>query len=169
VTFIDDTTGLVGQNPKTLARVQSWKDPTVSYETCTSVLSCDCGRPEVSGLPCAHLLAHAEAAGVPIHEVVHKKDRTAGWQQQYPDNVAFIVSSQALVKAKCASRILQGGGFALKLPPVVRRGKGRPSKQKRKPSCLEGQPKKRRMTCSVCKREGHRKSKNGSCKNMVAE
>ena len=168
VTFIDDTTGQGGENMKTLARVQSWKDPTVSYETDLFLLTCDCGRPGVSGLPCAHLLAHAEAAGVPIHEVVHKKDRTAGWKNQYPDHLAFIVPSQALVKQKSAVRDLAGDGFVLKLPPVVRRGKGRPSKQKRKPSCLEGQPKKQVMTCSVCKREGHRKSKNGSCKNMVA-
>ena len=127
MTFIDDTIGQVGDNSKTLARVQSWKDPTVSYETCTSLMACDCGRPGVTGLPCAHLLAHAEAAGIPMHETVERKDCTAGWQAQYPENVHFKVPTQAQVKEACASRILQDRGDALKLPPVVRRGKGRPS------------------------------------------
>mmetsp|Transcript_11936 Transcript_11936/g.25107 ORF Transcript_11936/g.25107 Transcript_11936/m.25107 type:complete len:84 (+) Transcript_11936:1321-1572(+) len=57
----------------------------------------------------------------------------------------------------------------LKLPPVIRASKGRPKKENRVKGVLEEWAKpKRTMTCSVCKQKGHRRNKQGGCKNMPA-
>lgn len=65
---------------------------------CTEI-SCPCGRPQVSGLPDAHLIAHAEAAGHEPRELLLHRDTVQGWREQYPLDFEFVVPSRQEVFA----------------------------------------------------------------------
>ena len=72
-----------------LRRLKSVKTPGLEYATNLDDLLCDCGRPTVSGLPCAHLHAHARLAGLSIASFMHTPDTRRGWEAQYPQGLCF--------------------------------------------------------------------------------
>lgn len=121
---------------------------------CTEI-SCPCGRPQVSGLPDAHLIAHAEAAGHEPRELLLHRDTVQGWREQYPLDFEFVVPSRQEVFANDKMK----DGENLLVPTASRRRRGRPSNKKRKKGVVESGLRKKRKTatCSLCDREGHNK------------
>jgi hypothetical protein len=139
------------------ARVQSVRDPSISYNTDLKALTCDCGKVAITGRPCPHLVCHASKFGLPLYKFMDVKDTTAGWKKQYPAGLSFEVPSEAQVVAH------DKFPTAIKLPPVLRRGKGRPKLEKRKKGHYERGGKKREVTCGECGRKGH--TRKGGCNN----
>ena len=139
------------------ARVPSSSDPAVSYNTDLRLLSengasCDCGRPQVEGLPCSHLLAHATAGGLEITSFMCRHDTSAGWKEQYSENLEFLLPSDAAIER---STYIDAN---LRPPIRSRRRKGRPRTRRRR-SVLEreenGGRVRRSVTCTNCYRRAH--------------
>ena len=114
--------------------------------------------------PCPHARAAAMAAGMDIHGLMNPLLTTAAWKDQYAD-LDFPLPSQAEID-----------GYAhlinrnIRLPPALKRKKGRPKENKRKkgPLSPKGAKTKRTMTCQVCfARDGHTK-KTAPCETPGA-
>ena len=96
----------------------------VTYETNISAGTCMCGTPSITGLPDSHLIAHAKAVGRQIVTIMNPKNTMDGWRRQYPDTLEFHVPSESAIQ------IRKEVNKSLKLPPMLARSRGRPSKKK---------------------------------------
>ena len=104
--------------------------------------------------PCPHARAAAMAAGMDIHGLMNPLLTTAAWKDQYAD-LDFPLPSQAEID-RYAHLINRN----IRLPPALKRKKGRPKENKRKkgPLSPKGAKTKRTMTCQVCfTRDGYTK------------
>ena len=153
------------------ARVPSSSDPAISYNTDLSVLaengrSCDCGRPQVEGLPCAHLIAHADAAGLDISSFMCRHDTCDGWREQYPEDLQFPVPSDSAIER---STYIDSN---LRPPIRAKRRRGRP-RTRRHRSALEGSGNggqgRRTVTCSNCYLTGHNRRSCPGMPSQIAE
>ena len=154
VTFLDAA--------KRTARVRSASQIGMEYNTDLDAHDCDCGRPNVFGLPCGHMVAHCEKAGIQVQTIMHPKHTRRGWEMQYPAALTFPIPPSA---AKIEQEVVMNPSPELLLPPLVARGKGRPKKNRQKRPMEEatlGKRKRTTKTCSNCWRTGH--SKN-HCRN----
>jgi len=95
-----------------------------TYETNLATGTCMCGQPGITGLPDAHIICHAKAVGRPTVSVMDIKDTVEGWRRQYPVDLEFMVPSEATVSGR------KEVNKTLKLPPILVRPRGRPSKKK---------------------------------------
>ena len=122
-----------------------------------SLEACSCGIVQSTGLPCLHCCAAARVGGTLLEDYVSKYRRTDTWKKQYA-SLEFKLPSQADVEKH---RHLFN--LSLRLPPVLKKAKGRPRKNARKRTFVDdlkrGKSKKRRMTCRACFADGHTKRK----------
>jgi len=63
------------------------------YGTDLDKRTCDCLLKEVEGLPCSHLIHHAEKVRMPLWTLLDVEDTTEGWRAQYPFYVPLAHSS----------------------------------------------------------------------------
>ena len=152
-------------NDRLTARVPSSSNPAVSYNTdlrqlADNGLSCDCGHPQVTGLPCVHLLAHAIAAGLDEVNFMCDHDTTAGWKAQYPEELEFPLPSDVDIET---SRYRD---FNLRPPIRTKRRRGR-ARTRRRRSVLEngayGSQPRRTITCSNCYMVEHNRRSCARC------
>ncbi|KAK3246979.1 hypothetical protein CYMTET_43510 [Cymbomonas tetramitiformis] len=110
----------------TLSRVRSLANPSTAYNVDLRLIGCECGRPNLDYLPCAHMMFAANSKGSNCTHFMLHKNTVAGWKEQYPSTLEFKVPTDTEV---AAHRLM---GSAIKLPPVLRRSKGRPKRPKTK-------------------------------------
>ena len=152
---------------KTRGTVGSTTTPGVSYNCCLVSLTCDCGEPAVSGLPCVHHFALATKADLNWIDFLPVADTMFGWRMQHAETVidrtldeqpgggpgaitAPTMTSDLDItvfefppipsEARIADLVeieTQGNYIALLMPPAIRRARGRPALQARKRSVLE--------------------------------
>jgi len=46
-------------------------------------VQCTCGSPSTNGFPCIHNVKHAQLIGMDPYDLLHYKDTTAAWREQY--------------------------------------------------------------------------------------
>ena len=46
-------------------------------------MTCTCGYPAARGFPCMHAVYHAMQLGEDPYDLLHYKDTTAAWREQY--------------------------------------------------------------------------------------
>ena len=127
-------------------------------------MSCECGLPQISGMPDRHVIYHADSVGVAWEDLLSGPDSVEGWKQQYPADLHFTIPSSSAVEA---SPLIDEN---LLLPPMIHKGRGHPRVKCHK-GFLEGGGKgmrktggqRARPTCSNCKQVGHN---SRGCKNM---
>jgi guanyl-specific ribonuclease Sa len=149
---------------KSVADVASLTHPTLLYRVNLnappgSIGACSCGEPLITGKPDVHMVKAADVGGViNIAEKYGKNDLTSTWQAGYANELK--IPSHADIDAEFAEY-----DPYLCYPPILRRGRGRPSK-KRKRGCLSAGhgKKKRKFRCSNCHQFGHSKRR---CKNIT--
>jgi hypothetical protein len=107
-----------------------------------SVRSCDRGCSVITGLPCCHQIALAEAGGHNIIDFMHEADTTVGWRKQY-EGIDIVIPSAAEFENHS---LLWDDTLAL-VPPYKRK-RGRPN-TKRKAGFLETRKKKASKTKEV--------------------
>lgn len=117
--------------------------------------SCDRCCSVVTGLPCSHQVAFANAGGHDFVDFMNVLDTTAGWVKQY-ENVTFHLPSEAEYAAQ-----EHLWDTSLRLVPPYKRQRGRPS-LKRKKGFLERETKAKVITCQRCFKKGHTK-RSGMC------
>ncbi len=116
------------------------------------IAACSIGCSVLTGLPCAHAVSVANKAGRGIEDFMNLKDTTAGWKLQYPEDLEFAIPSDADIELHAGL-----ADALLRLPPVLRRPKGRPKGKKRAKGHREAFlcKKKRIFTCQMCFKKGH--------------
>jgi hypothetical protein len=107
-----------------------------------SIRSCDRGCSVITGLPCCHQIALAEAGGHNIIDFMHEADTTVGWRKQY-EGIDIVIPSAAEFENHS---LLWDDTLAL-VPPYKRK-RGRPN-TKRKAGFLETRKKKASKTKEV--------------------
>jgi hypothetical protein len=139
------TTPLLGK-PKKVASVDLSKMHMVDKGACDQ--SCSV----LTGFPCCHQIAFADAGEHDIKDFIHEIDTADGWRSQY-ENVQFELPSEADYDDQ--SDLWDS---SICLVPPYKRGRGRPSK-KRKLGFLEKLRKKSKpnVTCQRCWGAGHTK------------
>jgi hypothetical protein len=158
VTFLDQT--------KETALVQSLSVPGLNYNSTLCLpaddddvaqMACDCGRPDVTGLPCGHNHAHAMKAGLQIHTFMHKADTRDGWEEQYPADLRYPTPPSAAQVEVALQEEDDDQVDNWLLPPRIPRGKGRPNKKRNRHPAEASKQKKRQVTCQICFKTGHTK------------
>ena len=139
-TSIDEGRTLrVTRNAEHLFEVQSRSTPTCLRIVNTADISCTCGFPQETKLPCRHVAAALMLDFRDPRTLVTGERRVEALRAVYAGSVVPIDVSQ-----------LRDDGLR---PPVVRRGRGRP-KVKRTRSAYE-RTTKQRVVCGRCGKTGH--------------
>ena len=112
--------------------------------------ACSQGCSVLTGFPCCHQIAFADAGEHDIVDYIHEIDTADGWRKQY-ENVQLELPSEADYEDQ--SHLWDS---SICLVPPYKRGRGRPSK-KRKIGLLEKLAKKSKpgVTCQRCWGVGH--------------
>ena len=146
-------------NPRDAARV-----PTLNGKSVISRLggdrrsddvTCTCGYPAARGFPCMHAVYHAMQLGEDPYDLLHYKDTTAAWREQYrvDDPIDFpVITSDDYDFSNN-----DGDVPILQYPPVPPPKVGRPKKKGRIKSAMELYNERKRAVplCSACGKAGH--------------
>lgn len=153
VSFVDAT--------KNIALVPGLENPDRKFKVNLKAAK-DGGAAACDGLcmnrtlhPCVHVRAACTAADKNILDIMNPGLTTVAYKAQYA-GLDFPMPSKAEIDAE--SGLINRN---ICLHPALKRPKGRPKKEKRKKGPLSPQEgsknKRRKMTCSVCYKEGHTK------------
>jgi len=122
-------------------------------------VQCTCGSPSTNGFPCIHNVKHAQLIGMDPYDLLHYKDTTAAWREQYDANFVFpTLSSEDIHDDKINTDYVY--------PPIPPPKVGRPKKAVR----MKGSKEKARQRkyslpiCGACGNAGHIAS-NKECPN----
>ena len=118
--------------------------------------ACDCGILLHNRVPfCQHIAAACKKGGHSVEDFLTPKMTTVGWQASHRDAPNLKVPTAAEINAHSA--LVNAN---LNICPCLPNCSGAPKKGKRMPGVfdlIQKPPKKRKITCSLCKRKGHNK------------
>ena len=141
-------------NPARGARVPTLKNTFVTSDISgdrrQTDVQCTCGSPSTNGFPCIHNVKHAQLIGMDPYDLLHYKDTTAAWREQYDANFVFpTLSSEDIQDDKINTDYVY--------PPIPPPKVGRPKKAVR----MKGSKEKARQRkyslpiCGACGNAGH--------------
>ena len=141
-------------NPARGARVPTLKNTFVtsdlSGDRMLKDVECTCGSPSTNGFPCIHNVKHAQLIGIDPYDLLHYKDTTAAWRDQYDEEFVFpTLSSEEIVPNDSDKDFMY--------PPVPPPKVGRPKKGGRIKGSKEKALKRKHSLpiCSKCGNAGH--------------
>ena len=122
-------------------------------------VKCSCGYPAARGLPCIHNVKHALTMNIDPYALLHYKDTTAAWQEQYM--MSMPVDFPLVTPADYDHALIDP---ELHYPPIPPPKVGRPKKTGRIKSVKESTRKRGLPVCTSCGELGHNK-RNIQCVN----
>ena len=162
-TIKGDVTILDPAHPARGARVPTLKNTYVTSDLSgdrrEKDVECSCGSPSTNGFPCIHNIKHAQSIGMDPYDLLHYKDTTAAWREQYAADFVFPTLSPEDIKEVNIDKTYE-------YPPIPPPRVGRPKKAVR----IKGSKEMARIRkhalpiCSACGNAGHISS-NKKCPN----